>query len=1006
MNGCGTALSEPDPTSLESESQMKTGFSNIIIVQMDEEVQEVWDTARKINCQWVNLIRKRVEFEPFEVQMLDFEEVKFEGDSVDCWMDLQVGRYPESEEVHSAVKIGEPLSMLVYAKDNENMYDMHIKECFAYSSENYENSETVRLQLTDELGCVMKNKLLEGFFTKRVPNDEGGTNIVAYGFLSAFKFPDVLDVYTTCEVEICKGGCNNKCPDEPFEEGDDTLGQPNTDDETTTEPFFEGSELFSPQLNCDDEETAKVDQRCCKPKLIDSDCENNPFDEDCPPDCEENAREDPRCAPDCDNDPLNAECPPDCEKYSGKDARCPLDCNLDPMNKRCPPDCQQFTGKDERCPCSERPTHPNCPPDCSKFHQHEDPRCPPDCSVDPFNVLCAPNCNLFAGKDPRCPCSKNPLSKHCPPDCASFGDEDPRCAPDCERDPFHRRCPPDCERYTGSDPRCPCSQNILHPNCPPDCNLNRGVDPRCPPDCDKDPFNVRCPADCKKFAGKDPRCPCSKYPLNPNCPPNCERFRGKDPRCPCADEPFHKNCPKDCTVNAGRDKRCPCSDLPTHPNCPPDCSRFTGQDPRCPCELQPFHRNCPAQCHLNAGKDPRCPCSKFPLHENCLDCDRFRGKDPRCPCDEDPLHKNCPPDCVKYAGEDERCPCSKYPLSPNCPANCALYAGRDARCPCSKYPFHKNCPPNCKIFAGQDPRCPCDQHPFNLNCPSNCEKFIGKDPRCPCTKDPLNPKCPPDCKRFRGKDPRCPPDCKKDPFNKRCPVNCKQFQGQDPRCGPNCTLDPLNKKCPQDCDPLDPTCEGSEVLGQPQLPDPTTTTRKPITRRPKAFERDEGAVAEPSPGQHGHVPHRNHPFHSFHYDKGDGRRGRNGVKKRVGRSIDFDEVGQQQSRRNATGRARLARHITVISPDDLPHFDGASLDFQQFKGHITGAICLTPAYFFSGLACLLVALLVAVSLVTMQWLRERRRLRESSKQPTSTTYQYEYQTPCDEPRLTPLYYVQ
>ena len=156
---------------------------------MDEEVQEVWDTARKINCEWVNLIKKRIEFEPFEVQMLDFEEVKFEGDSVDCWMDLQVGRYPDSEEVHSAVKIGEQLSMLVYAKDDENMYDMHIKECFAYSSENYDGSETVKLQLTDERGCVMKNKLLEGFFTKREPNEDGGTNIVAYGYLSAFKFP-------------------------------------------------------------------------------------------------------------------------------------------------------------------------------------------------------------------------------------------------------------------------------------------------------------------------------------------------------------------------------------------------------------------------------------------------------------------------------------------------------------------------------------------------------------------------------------------------------------------------------------------------------------------------------------------------------------------------------------------------------------------------------------------------------------------------------------------------
>ena len=76
INTCGTSITQPDPNQVTTEAQMKTGFSNIIIIQMDEEVQEVWDTARKINCEWVNLIKKRVEFEPFEVEMLDFEEVK------------------------------------------------------------------------------------------------------------------------------------------------------------------------------------------------------------------------------------------------------------------------------------------------------------------------------------------------------------------------------------------------------------------------------------------------------------------------------------------------------------------------------------------------------------------------------------------------------------------------------------------------------------------------------------------------------------------------------------------------------------------------------------------------------------------------------------------------------------------------------------------------------------------------------------------------------------------
>jgi hypothetical protein len=130
MSACGTALTAlPDPQlngilssliPLPSSSQMATVISNTIIIQMDPEVQEVWDSARKINCEWTSLVQKRVQFEPFEVQMLDYEEVRFEGDSVvDCWMDLQVGKFPDSEEVTAAVRIGQPLSMLVYAKDDE-----------------------------------------------------------------------------------------------------------------------------------------------------------------------------------------------------------------------------------------------------------------------------------------------------------------------------------------------------------------------------------------------------------------------------------------------------------------------------------------------------------------------------------------------------------------------------------------------------------------------------------------------------------------------------------------------------------------------------------------------------------------------------------------------------------------------------------------------------------------------------------------------------------------------
>jgi hypothetical protein len=146
LTNCGTALSAvPDPAqngllasllpaiaATAASGQMATVISNIIIVQMDPDVQEIWDSARKINCEWTSALvtQKRVQFEPFEVQMLDYEEVRFAGDSaVECWMDLQVGKFPDSTAVTAAVRIGQPLSMLVYAKDDEGTRHEHLYFC-------------------------------------------------------------------------------------------------------------------------------------------------------------------------------------------------------------------------------------------------------------------------------------------------------------------------------------------------------------------------------------------------------------------------------------------------------------------------------------------------------------------------------------------------------------------------------------------------------------------------------------------------------------------------------------------------------------------------------------------------------------------------------------------------------------------------------------------------------------------------------------------------------------
>ena len=138
----------------------------------------------------------------------------------------------------------------------------------------------------------------------------------------------------------------------------------------------------------------------------------------------------------------------------------------------------------------------------------------------------------------------------------------------------------------------------------------------------------------------------------------------------------------------------------------------------------------------------------------------------------------------------------------------------------------------------------------------------------------------------------------------------------------------------------------------------------------------------------------------------------------------------------------------MISPDDLPHFDGGTLDWDQYHGHIRGAVCMSSLSFFSGLTTLLTALGITVFTLTVQCLKERRRggkavssyhtsrnvLYNSSTpiQPSQSNARprelvlanensgrgvkvyntgtsnnhYEYKHRCDDKRLTPLYYVQ
>jgi len=192
-------------------------MSNVIVIQNDAIVQEIWDSAQKISCRWTDRVSKTVSVRPLTVDMLEAKEGRAvaaaDDDAVDVWMDLQLGKWPTLQAIGSAVRIGEQLSLMVGLNDPTGRMDLQVRDCYAHSSPELTDPAAFRVQLTDSDGCVIKTKLL-GPFESQSPakGSQFAGNAIRVASLSAFSFPDNMQVFTSCNVDVCKDGCEpNPC---------------------------------------------------------------------------------------------------------------------------------------------------------------------------------------------------------------------------------------------------------------------------------------------------------------------------------------------------------------------------------------------------------------------------------------------------------------------------------------------------------------------------------------------------------------------------------------------------------------------------------------------------------------------------------------------------------------------------------------------------------------------------------------------------------------------------
>nr|XP_018897574.1 PREDICTED: uncharacterized protein LOC109030849 [Bemisia tabaci] len=206
IHACGTAgNTENGLYGYGADSGSGTYFENIIVIQYDPQVQEVWDQARKLRCTWHDQYEKSVTFRPFPVDMLDVVRADFAGDNVGCWMQIQVGKGPWASEVSGLVKIGQTMTMVLAIKDDDSKFDMLVRNCMAH------DGKRAPIQLVDQRGCVTRSKLMSRF--TKIKNFGASASVLSYAHFQAFKFPDSMEVHFQCTIQICRYQCPDQCSD-------------------------------------------------------------------------------------------------------------------------------------------------------------------------------------------------------------------------------------------------------------------------------------------------------------------------------------------------------------------------------------------------------------------------------------------------------------------------------------------------------------------------------------------------------------------------------------------------------------------------------------------------------------------------------------------------------------------------------------------------------------------------------------------------------------------------
>ncbi|XP_018569120.1 uncharacterized protein LOC108909298 [Anoplophora glabripennis] len=126
-------------------------------------------------------------------------EVPTSDHPVLVWMEVRKGIFPNvTNDLVSVtnVTVGDPISLFVFYKDNSNLYDIKVTDCWAYDDENFPLSKQ-KLHLSGDSSNGTNKELS----TWKKFRSRKFTSFLYASFVS-FKFPEKDKLFLTCDIQL------------------------------------------------------------------------------------------------------------------------------------------------------------------------------------------------------------------------------------------------------------------------------------------------------------------------------------------------------------------------------------------------------------------------------------------------------------------------------------------------------------------------------------------------------------------------------------------------------------------------------------------------------------------------------------------------------------------------------------------------------------------------------------------------------------------------------------